>query len=270
MRLAALPGLLALSLLAAPALATPPGTGSPEACLERPRPSRSAEQTITIRSVEADDLETMLVARAYWKHLADGRHGALLRLIAPDEVAKMSVLVREAEAGALAEQGPRGSEIYLYLPEFRRVRRVSARQATTSLFGTAFSYEDFERLQGQVRSSRIETLGELSTAGRNTYLIEARPDPGVESPYTSVRSLIDAETCLPLRVEYFDASGELSKRLETDPATFEQIKGIWIARKIAMIDLEDGIESVLSIDAIQFDEDVPDRLFTPANLAEDF
>ena len=111
MQLVALAGLLALSLLAAPASATPPQIAGAEACLGRPRPSRSAEQTVTIRSVEADELETTLVARVYWKHLADGRHGALLRLIAPDEVAQMGVLVREATAGALAEQGPRGSEI---------------------------------------------------------------------------------------------------------------------------------------------------------------
>jgi outer membrane lipoprotein-sorting protein len=225
---------------------------------------------VTIRSVEADELETTLVARAAWKLLEDGRHAALLQLVAPEEVARMGVLVREAEAGALAEQGPRGSEIYLYLPEFRRVRRVSPRQATTSLFGTAFSYEDFDRLHGQIRSSRIETLGEVQCAGRRAYLVEAKPNEGEESTYTQVRSLIDAETCLPLRVEYFDASGELSKRLETDPATFERVKGIWIARSVAMSDLEEGVESVLSIDSIRFDEDIPDRTFTPASLADDY
>ena len=99
--------------------------------------------------------------------------------------------------------------------------------------------------------------------------MEAKPSEGEESTYTQVRSVIDAETCLPLRVEYFDASGELSKRLETDPATFERVKGIWIARSVAMSDLEEGIESVLSIDSIRFDEHVPDRNFTPASLADD-
>ena len=141
---------------------------------------------------------------------------------------------------------------------------------TTSLFGTAFSYEDFDRLQGQIRSSHVEAMGEVRSSGRDAYLVEAKPSEGEESTYTRVRSLIDAETCLPLRVEYFDASGELSKRLETDAETFEQVKGIWIARSVTMTDLQEGIESVLSIDSIRFDEDVPDRVFTPASLARDF
>jgi len=225
---------------------------------------------VTIRSVEADELATTLVARVTWKRLEDGRHGALLRLIAPEEVAQMGVLVRETAPGAFSEAGPRGSEIYLYLPEFRRVRRVSPRQATTSLFGTAFSYEDFDRLQGQIRNSRIEAMGKVRSSGRDAYLIEAKPSEGEESTYTRVRTFIDAKTCLPLRVEYFDASGELSKRLQTDPKTFEQVKGIWIARSVAMTDLQEGIESVLSIDSIRFDEDVPDGYFTPASLADDF
>ncbi len=240
------------------------------ACLSRPLPQQSSVQTVEIRTLEGDGVSTTLGARIVWKRLADGRHAVLLRLLEPPEVADMSVLIRETHRGSLAAEGARGTEIFLYLPELNRVRRVSVHQATTSLFGTAFGYADFDRLQGRVRESRVETRGRVRFQGRRAYLVEASPPQSAESPYTKIVSHIDVETCLPLRAEFYDAKGERTKVLTADPARFERIQGIWIARSFRMQSLRDGVESELWVRSIEIDGDVPEDVFAPANLAEEF
>lgn len=240
------------------------------ACLSRPLPRHSSAQTVEIRTLEGDGVSTTLAARILWKRLADGRHGALMRLLEPPEVADMSVLVRESAAGSLEALGARGTEIFLFLPELNRVRRVSVHQATTSLFGTAFGYADFDRLQGQVRASRVETRGRSTIAGRPVWLVEAHPPVPEESPYTKIVSHVDVETCLPLQAEFYDAKGERTKRLSSDPASFEKIKGIWIARSFRMQNLRDGVESELRVRSIEFDGEVSEDAFAPANLADEF
>ncbi len=264
---------LAGVLLAAARVATadaPAQVDNARDCLSRPLPQKSSAQTVEIRTLEGDGVSTTLAARIVWKRLADRRHAVLLRLLEPPEVADMSVLIRETRSGSLAAEGARGIEIFLYLPELNRVRRVSVHQATTSLFGTAFGYADFDRLQGQVRESRVETRGRVRFQGRPAYLVEASPPLSAESPYTKIVSHIDVETCLPLRAEFYDAKGERTKVLTADPARFERIQGIWIARSFRMQSLRDGVESELWVRSIEIDGDVSEDVFAPANLAEEF
>jgi hypothetical protein len=239
-------------------------------CLSRPLPKKSSAQIVEIRTLEGDGVSTTLGARIVWKRLADGRHAALMRLLEPPEVANLSVLIRETRTGSLVGEGARGTEIFLYVPELNRVRRVSVNQATTSLFGTAFGYADFDRLQGQMRESRVETRGRVTLHGRRAYLVEASPPLPAESPYTKIVSHIDVETCLPLRAEFYDAKGERSKVLTADPARFERIRGIWVARSFRMQSLRDGVESELVVRSIEIDGDVSEDVFAPANLADEF
>ncbi len=268
-----LSAVLAAFVLALPGMSdadSPAASGGARSCLERPLPKRSSAQTVQIHSLEGDEIETTITARVLWKRLADGRNGGLIRLLDPPEVAGMSALVRERETGAVGAEGARGTELFLYLPELRRVRRVSVHQATASLFGTAFSYADFDRLQGHAKTSHVESLGEVRHEGRRAYRVEAVPPASDAAPYTKISSWIDAETCLPLRVEYYDSTGRLTKVLVAPPNDFERVKGIWIARSITMRSLGDGVESRLDVKSIEIDEDLSDEAFAPANLAEEF
>ncbi len=268
-----LSAILATLVLALPGVSAADSRSAPAGarrCLERPLPKHSSAQTVQIHSIEGDEIETTITARVLWKRLDDGRHGGLIRLLDPPEVAGMSALVREREPDAVGAEGARGTEIFLYLPELRRVRRVSVHQATMSLFGTAFSYADFDRLQGYAKTSLVETRGEVRHEGRRAYLVEAVPPASDSTPYTKISSWIDAETCLPLRVEYYDSTGELTKLLIARPKDFERVKGIWIARSITMHSLADGVKSRLDVQSIEIDEALPDEAFTPANLAEEF
>ncbi|MBW2282077.1 MAG: outer membrane lipoprotein-sorting protein, partial [Deltaproteobacteria bacterium] len=175
---------LALALPGVSAADSPAEPAGARRCLQRPLPERSSAQTVQIHTLEGDEIATTITARVLWKRLADGRHGGLMRLLEPPEVAGMSALVREREAGAVRAEGARGTEIFLYLPELRRVRRVSVHQATTSLFGTAFSYADFDRIQGHAKASHVESRGKVFQTGRRAYMVVAEPPAAESMPYT--------------------------------------------------------------------------------------
>ena len=50
----------------------------------------------------------------------------------------------------LLEKKDRMPDQFMYLPELRKVRRVTKRSVAGSMFGTDFSYEDFERFQARM------------------------------------------------------------------------------------------------------------------------
>lgn len=254
-------------LLAAPA--TEPSSVI-KACAQRKLPEHSSVQTVEIRSLDTGDLETVLAARIYWKRLDEGRISALVRLLGPDDVAGMSFLVRQPSPDTENNTTIRGNEMFMYLPELRRVRRVSIRQAAGSLFGTAFSYEDFERVQGLAKKSRIESEQEQEIGGRSAYVVTAYPGDSDGSAYGHIRSFTDKLTCLPLKVDFFDATGNLAKQLKADPAKFDQVNGVWVAHSFSMTDFEGGTTSQLTLQSIEIDGDLPDRFFVPASLADEF
>jgi outer membrane lipoprotein-sorting protein len=232
-----------------------------EACAERKRPAHSSVQTVELRSVDASGLETRLQARVLWKRLDEGRLSAVMRLLAPDDVAGMSFLVRQSESAK--------NEMFIYLPEMQRVRRVSARQASGALFGSAFSYEDFQRIQGLADDTQVGSGRDAKLDGRDVYVLKATPQAASASAYRKIVAHVDRETCLPLKVEYHDSTDELAKVLTADPAKFAQVNGVWIARSLSMKDIEEEMVSHLEISEVEIDGDLPDRYFAPASLADD-
>ena len=43
------------------------------------------------------------------------------------------------------------ADMFIYLPDLEKVRRVTTRMLSGSLFGSDFTYEDFQQIQGMAR-----------------------------------------------------------------------------------------------------------------------
>ncbi len=82
-----------------------------------------------------------------------------------------------------------------------------------SLFGTELSYEDIiENFFGweQQAITGTEVVDRVPC-----QILESKPGKGGHSTYGSVRSWIDAKRLVPLRVEKYNASGKLVRRIDT-------------------------------------------------------
>jgi outer membrane lipoprotein-sorting protein len=225
--------------------------------MEKNIPDTTSVQTIAFRSRDRLGAENRTRAKIYGKRFDDGLRRVLMRFYEPADVRGAALLILEKEDR---------NDMFLYTPELRKTRRVSARNAGGSLFGTDFSYEDFERLQGLHAQSKMERRPDAELDGRPVYVIAAHHTPEDESAYETIISFIDRESCLPLKIECYETGGRLRKLITLDPTQILQKGGIWVPQEVRVKDLRDETESRLIVEEITVNEPLPDKRFRIAEL----
>jgi hypothetical protein len=182
----------------------------------------------------------------------------LLRFAKPHELRGAGVLLIETKG--------RAPDTMLYLPEVRKVRRVSSRAAATSVFGTDFSYEDFQRLLGMSAAAGKEREEDAEIAGRSAYVVVARPPPEAKSAYERVVTFVDKKTCVPLTTESYEPGGKLRKRVVVDPEQITEEGGLWIPRSQTITDLRDETHTEFMVEEIEVDAKIHRKMFSEREL----
>jgi hypothetical protein len=85
------------------------------------------------------------------------------------------------------------------------------------LFGSDLSYEDVVDNFFAWDQQMLVGTGEVD--GVNCQILESKPGKNDRSGYGSVRSWIDVRRLVPLRVEKYDSSGKLLRRIDTTRVT---------------------------------------------------
>jgi hypothetical protein len=229
-----------------------------ESCVEANLPRTASIQTVRLVSRSRAGSERTLAGRIHWKRGEGRQSKALVEIEAPEDMRGSAFLILQKEER---------SDMFVYLPELRRVRRISGRTASGSMFGTDLSYEDAERLQRMAKDARVERKPDANEAGREAFVLEAVPADETKSEYQGVRSFIDRETCTLLKAEFLGRGGRVAKVVTVDPAALGQQGGVWYPREILVRDLEDATQTQVIVEKIEIDPEIPDRLFTESNLA---
>ena len=228
-----------------------------EACLQRTLPARTSIQRVSVDVADGEGELSRSRATIHWKRFESGLASVLLRFSEPPQRAGMAMLARQQQKGS--------PETYLYLPELRQTRRVSAKSAAGSMFGTDFSYEDFAYLQGVAERGERARLPDREIAGRSCYVLESVPDEA-EAAYERVLYFLERERCTPLRAEFFGAGGTLRKVLEVDPSRVEAHGDRFIPMESVMRDLDAGTQTRVRVESIEPDVEIRDRFFEPSQL----
>jgi hypothetical protein len=179
---------------------------------------------------------------------------AMLRMDSPDAVAGTSYLVRETAATA--------EDMFVYLPSFRRVRRITSSLGDRSLLGTDFSYSDFKLLSNAFvgSSAKLEPPGKVIQ--RPTYTVSFKPLPGAVSPYTAIRAWVDQETCVPLKADFY-LGDTIRKRLTAPTGALHQTGTFWYLSQVVMNDLVEGTKTVMTTGDLAGAKELPGRYFDP-------
>lgn len=228
------------------------------ACARRNLPHSSIEMRASFTKVDRVGGERVSRAKVIGKKLDDGLQRVVLRFDRPTDVRGTAMLMIENATGP--------SEIYVFTPAQRRVRRISGR-SSGGLFGTDFSYDDFENWRGFSRRSKPELLPDAVEAGRPVWVLAGTPAAEDGSAYERVVSYVDRDTCVVLRIDSYEPGEKLRKVLRADPATVEKAGALSIARAIDLEDVLDGTHTRVAVDSIRLDVDLPDRLFRQTDLA---
>jgi len=262
MRRLYLTALIGAALWLSPVLASAQAAADPlaeaQACAQRNLPSATLELRATFTKVDRVGGERVSRAKVIGKTLEDGLHRIVLRFDRPTDVRGTAMLMIENASGS--------SDFYVFSPDERRVRRVSGK-SPGGLFGTDFSYDDFENWRGFSKSNKVERLTDAVEGDRPVYVLAGTPAAEAGSSYERVVSYIDRETCVILRIDSFEPGPKLRKVLRADPASVKKTGVVSMATALELEDVLDGTRTRVAIDTIRFDVDLPDRLFRQTELS---
>jgi hypothetical protein len=251
---------LVVSLLAAPlaAGAAPESAEEIEQCLRENMPKKSSIQTILLRSTNRVGDVAESRADIHWKLFDDGLSKVLLRFSHPLDMRGAGVL--------MIEKKERRPDTFMYLPELKSVRRVSSSAASSSLFGTDFSYEDFERLVGMSADAAKERGDDTEVEGRAAYVVSAKVDPDSGSAYEHIVTAVDKQTCVPLRTEFYEPGDALRKRLTADAAKIKQEGALFVPMQLTMHDLRDETQTDIVVEHIDAEAKIHRKMFSAREL----
>jgi outer membrane lipoprotein-sorting protein len=92
---------------------------------------------------------------------------------------------------------------WLYLPRFKRIKKITSSGQSGSFMGSEFSYED-------IAGNEIEKYDyKLLSENDKTWVVEARPKN--DSGYSKIISTISKDKLIPIKAEYYDRKEEKLK-----------------------------------------------------------
>ena len=228
-----------------------------QACVRKNVEAKSAIQTIVLDAKDRVGAINRLDAKIYYKKDDQGAMRVLLQIEAPQDLREAAIL--------LIERGS-GQDIFMYVPELRRTRRLHGRMVTDTMFGTDFSYEDFRRMQAIGSDLPGERLADAEIQGRPVFVVASKMPESAESIYQRLVAYVDRATCVPLKVEFFQKGDSPRKVLEADPTQVVEQKGRQVAKKLVLRDLQAGTETAITISDLQVDVEIPEKLFQERTL----
>jgi len=226
-------------------------------CLEKNLPETSSVQAIELRARDRSGYEQVLQANVYWKRYPEEHNRLLMHFSEPADIrgARFLVIGNEPQ-----------NDMYIYMPSLFKVRKITSRHISSSILGTDFSYEDYERLHSMLTDLQAEQYPDDVLDGRPVYVVNSYPDD--TSGYEKIASYIDIETCVTLKTELFERNHQLRKTLDIDPAAIKPVGNIHVPRELVMRDLRDKTETRLLVHEIRTGVELADALFDPAQLKQ--
>ena len=152
------------------------------------------------------------------------------------------------------------NQLYIFLPQYGKVRRVASHTTNQGFMGTTFSFDDMNAgLFGDVYDAKLLSEGE-------TIQLELTAKPEAGAPYARVELDVDPTMFVPLQMKYFNDKGQHIKT-ETR-SNYECREGVCLGGNHKMVDhTREGAWTELVRGEWTLNAGVPDDLFTTRSLA---
>jgi hypothetical protein len=224
---------------------------------DRPRGNDVSSRVVMLLQREGNDPRQRILYN-YGKDNGHSERWTLLRFVEPQDIDGTGLLTLDYEGDS--------SDQWLYLPALDRVRRIGSSRKGGRFVGSDFFYEDLRDREVAMDQHRL--LGNGEVGGVQTLILESTPVDQSNSVYTKRVSWVHPELLLPLRVEFYQrGSEEPVKRLQANK--IQKVQGYWTVFESTMEDLKSGSRTALTIEAIQYDQGLPDEIFSRKGLADE-
>ncbi len=151
----------------------------------------------------------------------------------------------------------RDDDRWLFIPALNMVRRIAARDKTSSFVGSDFTYEDVSGRD--LVEDRHELLKEETIDGRECFVVRSTPK-NRDVNYSYKLSWIDKKTFLPLKEEYYDLGGGLFRVFKA--VEIKEIQGYPTVIKRTMTNVQSGHRTEVVFKDVKYNIGLTERLFS--------
>jgi hypothetical protein len=183
----------------------------------------------------------------------DGLLKSMVKFTKPADVNGTAFLVVEKK-DALPDQ-------YVYVPKAKVVRRIAAGNASSTFFGSDFTYGDLMPLPMSEKDKvKVERLADADVGGQPAYVVSVSPK--IEgAPYSKVVAHVHKDLLVPLKIEFFAPDGKPLKTLRVKK--MQKIDKDTVPVEVEM-KAEAGTSTVLVLEKVD-----PNAALTEADFTEE-
>jgi outer membrane lipoprotein-sorting protein len=196
------------------------------------------DQHIVMRMIVDDNGATK---QARLETMQKGGKKRFIRFLAPGDVKGMAILIEDRQS------------MYVYLPQFQKVRRIAGHARNQSFMDADFSNDDM----GAINFSD-DWLPTLESETDSDAKVRLKPKPGVDSEFDSLLVTIDKKSGALTQIDYFHGD----KAVRRQSRSFKDAN----VSSIVMEDLTRKHKTTLEMELVENNKGLPDSLFTKQAL----
>ena len=159
------------------------------------------------------------------------------------------------------EHENRDDEMRMWLPAFKKVRRISSKKKSDSFMGSDLSFEDLSNRQ--LNSNDYKRLEDAKWLGRDCYVLETVPKKESKSNYVRHVSWIDKNHINILKEQSFNKKNKLEKEKHFSYETRGEYQ---LIKKVKVENLLKKHATEITFSDIVINSGISDKLFNDISL----
>jgi len=159
------------------------------------------------------------------------------------------------------EHSDKDDEMRMWLPAFKKIRRISSKKKGDSFMGSDLSYEDLSNRD--LDKSEYTRLDDETIKGVDCFVLEITPEKEAKSSYSTHTSWIDKNSLMAVKEESYDKSGALKKKKEF---SHREMKGYFVMKRVFVEDVQKNRTTEVAFEDMKVDTGIKENLFQEKNL----
>lgn len=199
---------------------------------------------MTLKDKRGNTLESRLIS-----HSKDSGKKQMIWFVSPPEDKGISLYKIEGEEGK--------DLMKMWLPAFKKVRKISSRKKSESFMNSDLTFEDL------YNRSLTDFTYDLETVDDSTYVLTSYPKEELKSDYSKHISWVDKRDLLIRREESYSNKGPLMKSKQIK---YMNIEGFDLVKEINVVDVKLKHETHLEFREMKINTGIDDKSFHEMNL----
>ena len=154
------------------------------------------------------------------------------------------------------EYDDKDDEMRMWLPAFKKIRRISVKKRSDSFMGSDMSYEDMSTRQ--LDEFNFIIIGDDTIHELGCHLLESKPKEHIRTEYSRHITWVDSTLFIPLKEESYDKTGKL---LKEKVFTYSVINEYHILTEIQVTNIQKNHTTTLKFENIELDRGIEDSFF---------